>query len=132
MTPKSLLSVHFFSWTSRAHSGSNELRLCYLNPKNCDHCGEEHRCSRAGTVAHVSRTLVKVRAPRNWGTFSTFPRERLGGAVGSTDLGACVARVGLRTEKVAAAYVPVQRVPEMASYENDLKSERLKLPASSL
>jgi hypothetical protein len=27
---------------------------------------------------------------------------------------------------------PFQRVPEMASYENDLKSERLKLPASSL
>ena len=51
---------------------------------------------------------------------------------GSTDLGACVARVGLRTEKVAPTYVPVQRVPEMASYENDLKSERLKLPASSL
>jgi hypothetical protein len=35
-------------------------------------------------------------------------------------------------KQVAPAYVPVQRVPEMAPYENDLKSERLKLPASSL
>ena len=33
---------------------------------------------------------------------------------------------------VATVYVPVQRVPEMAPYENDLKSTRLKLPDSSL
>jgi hypothetical protein len=44
---------------------------------------------------------------------------------GSTDLGACVARLGAYRKQVA-------RVPEMTSYENDLKSERLKLPASSL
>ena len=29
-------------------------------------------CPCAGTVADLSRTLVKVRAPRNWGTYSTF------------------------------------------------------------
>ena len=35
-------------------------------------------------------------------------------------------------KQVAPAYVPVKRVSEMATYENDLKSERLTLPASSL
>ena len=48
---------------------------------------------------------------------------------GSTDLGG--AGLGYAPKTSPPAY-EVQRVPEMASYENDLKSERLKLPASSL
>ena len=49
---------------------------------------------------------------------------------GSTDLGG--AWRAWVTRKTRPPAYEVQRVPEMASYENDLKSERLKLPASSL
>ena len=49
-----------------------------------------------------------------------------------TDLSSCAGRLGCASKQVAPAYVPVKRVSEMATYENDLKSERLTLPASSL
>ena len=65
------------------------------------------RCPCAGTVAHVSRTLVKAIAPRNWGTFLAFPRELLRGARWFNDLGACVARLDAYRKQVAPAYVPV-------------------------
>ena len=89
-------------------------------------------CPCAGAVANVSRSLVKVGASRNWGTFPTF-RENCWVRAGSKLIWVIARRAWVTHRKqVAPAHVPVKRVSEMPTYENDLKSERLKLPASSL
>jgi hypothetical protein len=90
-----------------------------------DQCRAFFPCRYAGTVAHVSQTFVKAKSATEPGHILKVSAKVFGWCAGSTDLAA-------HRNKSHFLMCPVQRVPEMASYENDLKSERLKLPASSL